>query len=220
MSGQKLAQAPHPKRLNQDAQDRLDHEHDGDLLWTPPEVRAGEQGKAGQVAAEGKVAQERDGQRPAHERAPQQRDKYAERVEAGGERTPGATIDRQRLGQPDQDRNPVDDDQPGGGERREAEVVLTQKPAQGRPEQEAHTDRGAQQAKAVGALAWSADVGDVRLRRADVARRSPGHEACDVQHGQAAGSAKQEVADHFAGDADEQYRPPPVPIRAWPAAES
>ena len=60
--------------------------------------------------------------------------------------------------------------QRSGSKRRETQVVLAQKPTQSRSEQEANTHRASQQTEAVGALAWAADVGNVGLRCANVAR--------------------------------------------------
>ena len=90
---------------------------------------------------------------------------------------------------------------------------MTQKAAHGRPEQEAHAYRGPQQAKATRALAWRADVGNVGLRRTDIAGRGASHDARDVQHDEAGRRPKQQVADDLAGYADEQHGSSAVAVR-------
>jgi len=80
----------------------------------------------------------------------------------------------------------------------------------------AEPKRRADEPHAFGAIFLIGDVGDIGHGRGHGGRKDAGEDARREQKGQIRGDGKKHVADHRAGEADEQNRPPTVAVGQTP----
>ncbi len=163
-----------------------------------------------------------DHQKEYHEKPRQHRlaEGAAKRAEPAA-RLPRPHRRRQALRQQQHDpekryRRQARRDQPGGFEIGGRHVVAGDQPAECWADDEAEAERRTDQPHAAGALLGRRDVGDIGLRRRDVASADAGKGTGREQHPQFAGEAHPEIGERGRRHARHQHRPPSDPVAQPP----
>ena len=166
----------------------------------------GKQGERGLEYREGEPVQEIDGEHAANDRAAHQLGQIAEWIAGPGV---GAV---HRLRQPEQRHGGRDKRDGRGRPDRRGVADMGQRAADGRAEDEAETERRANEAVSTRAILRPRDICDVRARGRDVPARQAVDDAGREQHADAVRRRQHDEADHGAGEAEHQNRTPAVAV--------
>ena len=213
-----------PKRARQAADQPAlhHHQHDADieeetadLLRAPAEAAIRPKRESGLHPGEGDRRQEEQ-----DNKVPELRpgEGVLRQRQAAGPRRGAAILRRQTLLQQDdgEDQRDRREDRRRKGrarQRRRAGIRAGEQPADRRAEGEAQAEGRADHAHALGAVLLGGDVGDIGLRRRDIAGPGPRQQPRREQHPERIGETEPEIREHRAGQADQQHRPAADPVR-------
>ena len=142
-------------------------------------------------------------------------DERADRIRAPPLKRP-SSLGGKRLREHEEPVTQIDETERRGGEKRSARSETPEEPANSRPDDEADSKSGADDAEILGALLGRTDVGDVSVGRRE---RSPGGTSdrpADEEPGQCGRKAHDDVIDPERADREQQDTSPTETIGQIP----